>query len=457
MNSMTGESVLILQVNSSLVSGFAALLLDVLLLSIIRYYTQLLCASANIALLYDYRRPIRPTTTRWAALTGGPTGPILLVRFLAFLIMLSTAAVIILGFCINGETVPELEQGVYGAVVNFTGMPTKINFENEFELQPPGCSGDSCKRMVSKHLLALTDPSRCMEKNFTHTLIYSSAYRNLTLDDEKEELVQLYPGGICVNQKYFNESWVSRSYEMTNNADLKCSFDDIDNPFGEGPASEGPRKVEPSIDSCDMTVKNMSCYKTDRTSCAAWGISEIDTGTAYYMVLIPDIEAMDEETTRIPSAIGKGDPAGYVDNVAFLSAVGFDGGASRLSNMAVSEVVQNVTLDRKQVMRNVSTIDLAKAIPAFAVLAITTLVLVVVALVSWVRVVLLKGRREYNTFCSVPEVLELVGVEKVSKFKGRKTSGRLIGICKEDPSIMVCDEDNKKEYTGSDWPEEVMK
>ncbi|CDF32995.1 unnamed protein product [Chondrus crispus] len=456
MNSINGESVLTLQVNSSLVSGFAALIFDILLLGIIRYHAQLLCAAANIALLYDYRCPIRPATTRWAALTGGPTGPILLVRFLAFLIMLSTAAVIILGFCINGETVPEFENRMYGAVVNFTGMPTKFDFANEFELQPPGCSGDSCKRMVSKRILALTDPSRCTEKNFTHGFVYSYAYRDLTLDDKKEELVQLYPGGICVNEKQFNESWVSRSYRMSNSADLDCVLDAIDNPFGEGPASGGPRKVEPIIDSCPMEVKDMYCYKTDRTSCAAWGISEIDTGTAYYVVLIPDIETMNEESNRIPSAIAKGDPAGYVANVAFLSAVGFNGGPSRLSSMAVSEVLQNVTLNRKQAIRNVSTIDLRIAIPTFAVLATTALVLVVLALASWVRVVLLKGRSEYNTFSSVPEILELVVVEKASKFKGRKTSRRFIGISKEDSCIVVCDEDNKKQYTGSDWPEEAI-
>ena len=385
-----------LQENSSLVSGFAALLFDILLLGIIRYHTQLLCASANIALLDGYRRPIRPAATRRAALTGGPTGPILLVRVLAFLIMLSTAAVIILGFCINGETVPEFEKRMYGAVVNFTGMPTKIDFANEFELQPPGCSGDSCKRMVSKHILALTDPNRCMEKNFTHALIYSYAYRNLTLDDVKEELVQLYPGGICVNEKYFNESWVTRSYKMSTSADLECIFDAIDNPFGESPASGGPRKVEPIIDSCELEVKDMYCYKTDKTSCAAWGIFEIDPGTAYYVVLIPDIEKMNEESKIIPSAIAKGDPAGYVANVAFLSAVGFNGGASRLSAMAASEVLQNVTLDRKQGNRNVSTIDLRIAIPAFAVLATTTLVHVVLALASSVRVFLLKGRSEFK-------------------------------------------------------------
>lgn len=453
------EGVLVLNVDSSWASGVAALVFDIIFLSIIRYYSQLLCSSANLALVYDRRRPIRPATSKLSALTGGPTGPILLVRLLSVLVLISTAAVIVLGFCINGETVATFHPETYGAVTNFTGVPIDIDYRNEFEVQPKGCTGKNCKILVSKRLLALTDPTRCLTRNSSHGILYSVGYKNLDLDGEKQELKQMYPNATCISDIKFNQSRIIRSYEVSGDIpSQQCRFKNITDPYGTEGGGGGDDTKETTFEAefCDYEIQDMMCYKTNVTACAGWGKIDRNRKASYFIVLVPDIDEIREETISLNGEIARGDPTGVVSNVAYFSALGFRGGVYRLVNMAASEVLSNVSLQQKVGTKNVSTIDLRIAVPAFAIIATTTVSLAVIASLSWTFIVLLKGRRKYNKFCSIPEILALTGEEMASKFGDLKSSRKVIGISRRGAHLLICDENLHEECTGSNWLEEEI-
>ena len=445
-----------ISVDSNLASGIAALVFDILLLGIIKWQCQALCKYANLFLLYDRRQPILPGTSKIGALTGGPIGPINLARLFSFLIMLSTASIVVLGFCINGRTVTAFRPQIYAVVVNFTNTPLEIDFSNEFELK---CSGTNCTRMVSKRLYAMEDMARCKKSNYSHTKIYSYAYKELILDAEKQELGSDFPGGICVTEENFREPMILREYgRKARSSPVRCRFSEIQNPFrGNGDIND-VREAEfvADADECEPEVKHLSCFKSDTTACAGWGQARRNEKTGHYVVLVPDITTGENngEVVQVSSLDNEEQQKKAASNVAFLSAVGFQGSVSNLANMAVSDILVNKTLDfLEEGGQNISEVDLNLATPAFAVLAATTLLLAVLVFVSWICVVVLKGRRGYKTFCSIPQILQLVCTEKASKMKSTVAAKRVIGVSRRGPHLSVYKEGNKEECSDWSWEE----
>ena len=119
---------------------------------------------------------------------------------------------------------------------------------------------------------------------------------------------------------------------------------------------------------------------------------------------------------------------------------------SKLADMAMSDILENKTLYcREEKGQHISEVALNLATPAFAVLAATTLLLVVLVLVSWICVVVLKGRRAYKTFCSVPQILQLVCTEKASKINSTVAARRVIGVSRGGPHLSAYKEGNEEE------------
>lgn len=87
------------------------------------------------------------------------------------------------------------------------------------------------------------------------------------------------------------------------------------------------------------------------------------------------------------------------------------------------------------------------------IIGVTTGILTAVALVSWIYVVLTKGRTGYNSFSTVPEILQLADPEKMNKLRHGSSERRLVGISRHRPNIEVVDEHRKDECSNSTWSE----
>lgn len=454
-----------LDVHSSMASGLAAVFFDILLLGLIKSHAQVLCAIANLHLVYDRRRPIHPTISRFGFLAGGPVGPIQLSRVFSILILLSTACVIVIGFCINGTTVSRYEPRMYSSVVTMGKKPISIDYDKAAPLSPtPSPSGDqdsdapASPQKVARKLVGLSDTYSCMRTNYGYSTLYGYAYRDTLLDYDPVDISKRLEGGECLVEENFRHESISRSYNLSlPTSDKRCDLSSLITSFPDGSAAQGSATIR-TDDRCDINILDnfRCCRRPLRTSCATIGSSHDRRKKDFFVLLtsnVGDNEKFEDVQIVQINSVDKEDYEKYLTVVAFLSAVGFGGGLANLANMAISDVAYNRTLDKDLGKVDVTEIDLVVALPALVVVLVTTLLLSILAVVMWVRVVYAKRRLHYNTFVTVPDILDMVQAEKISRRKDRGGDKPFIGVRVDHPGLAVCSEE---QCCGAPWSEEEI-
>lgn len=450
-----------LRANSSLVSGLAAVLFDILLLGVLKTLTQSLCSTANLYLVYDSRRPVAPSTSRLGLLVGGPVGPRLLSRVFSLLIAAATACVIVIGFSINGKNVAVFESVTYRTRVRITGVPLDIDFDREFAVVDAKEKHSVPQKLVSKRLLAIANSWTCLVSNYTHLILFDYVLKDNFLDRTLLDISSGFGGNAeCVRGEYFKEPHIGRSFPRP--LPLKaanCDLENITPVFGEG-NNKGIANFTTKF--CEVNFPPMQCFTDYHTSCSAVGVGKGDDEGSTYVVLVANsMDPQGAQIVRVDPLHDKSLHEQYAANVAFMSAIGIPAEVANLAHMAITNFEYNVTLQRRRgTEEEVSEIDLRLAVPAVCVVLVLTVLLGLMASVLWVTVVLLKGRRRYNQFSTVPEILDLaVQMDDNMEIADGKQSRRrspFVGVLPERPLLGVINVERRKgkgEVQGGDWPE----
>lgn len=449
-----GARTLQLSVNSSLVSGVAAVLFDILLLSVVKALSQSLCASDNLRRVYDNRRFVAPSTSRLGCLTAAPVGSKTLSRLFSLLIVASTVCVIIVGFAINGTTVRRYQPLTYRSVVRISNTPVAIDYEQDLEILPQTDAAGQ-QSLVAKRVVATSDIFACQSNNNSHISLFAYAFKETFLDDAKVNINERFDDGECITPDRFDDQRAVRQYPMALTLpNVACSFDSVT------PARIDGKKTSVAdfaTTKCDIDISRLQCYSkkatpVDVTTCAGVGLGKAKGAEdILFVTLIPNIaEPYTIQTTAVDVKPDPADYERYAANVAFIAAAGFGGGIPFYAYHAVSNVDYNVTLQHRIEDADVSEIDLRLAIPTLGFLGATTLILFIASIILGICVVYNKGRIGYNRFCSVPEILQLSGPKHVSKLRRGGRQRRYIGVRESSPTVGVLRPD---EQCGDTWAE----
>lgn len=436
--------------SSSLVSGVAALIFDIVLLGLIKALSQSICTTANTYLLYDKNRSLDPKTSRFGMLTGSPVGQILLVRVLSVMIALSTVCAIILGFAIDGKTVQLYEPLKFRSLVTISKKPTLIDFENEAKVLPASATNPMPVTLASRRLVSASDAFACTSSNFSHTFMHGYAFEKTKLDDELIGFFEKPTDASCVEEGPFRRppgafvfpSWVA--YPTAS-----CSFRTI-NLENSKNNSQFPANF--TSDNCNLALGKLQCYSGRNIACAGVAEGRGRAGEPVLVnVLVQDVQIPEnQQSVAVPMSMSAAERQKYAANIAFLSAIGFGGELQVLVYVAASAFEYDVELERRVDDKDVCVVDLRVAIPVLVIVVVITAVMAVTCVWLWVIWIWKKGREGYNKFSTVGELLELAEPEKVSKFRRRPKRRIYVGVRKDRPVVGVLD---REDEVGGDWPE----
>lgn len=434
-----------IDVESSVISGLIVLLFDIVLLGIIKAEIQVLCTTANLSLIYDRRSTVSPTTSRIGCLTGSPIGQKRLVRWFSVIIIAVTFSVIVLGFSVDGKTSKKFEEQRYSSMVFRASEPPFLDFENEFSLS---ANGD---RRISRRVSAIMAIHACSRSNFTHLTEYAYAYRDLSVDKTRINASTVLHSDCITKDQFKYERILNVGPMLSSTSPFECEFNDL-KPSFEDNSVTGYATFSPSSQ-CDLKISRLSCFRTGgTTSCAGAGVREEDGNNKAYIVVLPDIEDPGSASVAQISLVDNENLYERIaSNVALYSFL-MGGGAAAyyFSEIVFSDIIHNVTLERSIGSHEVSEIDLRLAIPTVIFICIIAIVLGASAFVFWFKVVYLKGRLHYNSFCTVPEVLTLADDANETKLKENSHKRRYIGIRQDMPVLGIM---GAHKCCNADWDE----
>lgn len=435
----------LLYISSSLASGVAALLFDIVLLGIIKALSQVLCSNFNLFYVYDKRCALAPETSGLGTLTGGPVGHIALSRFFSVLILVCTICAVFLGFSINGKSVPKFEDTTFKTKVSISSVPLEIDFGEEFQILP--VTNQSHPRiLVSTRLLAITNSYACHRSNYSHVFVYSYVLRDYVLDKTKIDMQQTLSQATtrvdaeCIRFPTFKEEQVDIfTTRLVPMSDLRCSISNLQ-PVFANQSKTGNATFTTS--SCSLSFLPMQCFRGLTTSCAAVGEGQGQEKGNMFIVAVPNVPNSNDVGVFRLGVKGFGEPYDRLArNVAFIQAVTlFTGDLSNHLNMALTNFEYNVTLQERVGLKQVSEIDLQLLTPIVLFFMSVSFLLGAAALGTWVWVVYSKGRVKYTRFTDVSDILAVISPVCPSKFKIKERKMPMyIGVRHEIPRIGLLD------------------
>lgn len=445
--------ILQLSTNSALLEGTVSIVFDLVFLASAELLIAQICASHNLRLVYDAGtvlrlrpRNARSLTLALAPVAAGPSG---LSRALSFLLLIVTAAVVVLGFSINGRSQNEFTHYVVRSLASIHAPPAPLSFNYRDEYRfDRNQSEDEKPRWQSGRLVALQMIDKCLVCQYSSCNYLAYVFPSAILGSEllDTQNIRKLPKGVCVTKTTFREDVINWSYSRAQKSPRrKCKMERIE---VSSKVDDVPTSGKPVVQSCDFTIVMTRCYrrKDAKTRCAMVGRFEADQRMHVLVARnaepesgLVDLQIAFFEMARVTKLTTQ-QMQQYLDGVSFLASLNL-APAYKLDLMAFVHVTYNEILQRRNVLKdmNVSDVDIRLAIPSMIILVTTAVVLGVVALKGWVVEVYSKERQYFNSFTTVPDVLELLLESGAHVNRGRKEKGfsPAVGIRRDTARIGV--------------------
>eukprot|EP00737_Agarophyton_chilense_P004201 gb/GEZJ01005166.1/.p1 GENE.gb/GEZJ01005166.1/~~gb/GEZJ01005166.1/.p1 ORF type:complete len:431 (+),score=21.72 gb/GEZJ01005166.1/:265-1557(+) len=387
----------VLNAHANVVNGIYSVLEVILTLVLIRML-RILLGCHNLHTLYDARKPLHLKPTRLSVLVDiglASHGYSICAALLgAAFIILCTAG----GFAFSGTSVPVYESI---QVRNKVVAATAGSYVNYREHVSPDAS------QVSATVLLLAEPG-CSEPGVSKTIVYGRTNELHDLESIQWPRGEKFSNYTCLWEPEFkSEVLVTRRTRRK-----RISFEECD--LGFKTVGVDFRKVEGkkltqipfsgdvSLGNCSFRITELWCsnYRTLRCAGSVRMNDEADGyGEILYFVR-PDNGDLSLAMSAL--RLEKAHDTELLQTMAFVSDVVLRGSQflTPILRLAMFRVETNGTAQRFIGTRSVTEVNVTLITATFGsamgVLVMTT----TAAAVAWVWVVLLRGRRGYNAFCS---------------------------------------------------------
>lgn len=433
-------------INSAIVSGFVAVVFDIFILLLIKTRAQSICEHSIVRLIFDKRLAVSPKASRLGLIFGGPTGPPGISRILSLALAVCTICVVVLGFSVVGSTVTRYERLKYTSVLSVGDRPLNIDFERESRN-----FGNTRERKFSRRMIAVSMMQLCTEKNYTHTSLYGFAYKDVELDYSLMLRREGLEGAECMTESNFRQAVAHISYDRE--PKKRCAFSSITTTN----ESATPSAARFKTTTCDVQLTHMYCILLGRIlSCTGVGTRLEEGKNRIYGVSVPHVKDLSiTQVEPVPDVVEGSDMAQYAANMAFFQGHGFAGGIAAFGPMGVAKFEKDLWLEKSNGTREVSNVNFRIVIPILAIIGMVLGLLLLADGLLWLLVVRRKGRQPFNNFCSVSEVVKLVGELDIRNGYKNCAKSWVVGIRGESPCVGIME---KKEYNeGTIWDESDLR
>lgn len=434
-SSPSASHILTIGIDSNVVEVTAALLFDVLLLSLIEYLCQTICAHHNLYRVYDSPSGVLPLRARRIALFGdGLIGSPWLSSVLTVVLALVVASNIIVGFAVTGRSEPVYHAVRYAAVVETAADNAVLIVDHLREIRDDEWNSNREPTYLSSRLVALKKMDWCQTCNYTHCTMFAYAYENDELGTELVHAGEAYDSyrATCVSAQNYRDARVMATPTRVKQKEGWCGILTMDVDYTNSNISTNTNSADQSMalgighnltyEYCHFDIHPPRCFRRAKheTICATIGRhtrDPKDTTERYLMLMnIPEDNKPPNlfDVSRIAASVSQRLPNDtwerYMETAAFMAAVGL-GPGYMLQLMPFASFSANQTLLRRDAedrSRNVSDVDLRVALPGVAVVILTAGVLLAVAGVTWGLFVKRYDRGGCNAFASVTELVEVM-------------------------------------------------
>lgn len=445
--------VLELQVDSSLLDGFIAVLFDLVLLALVHYASQSICASVNIGRVYDRKVSLPLMSPRLFLFQGGLIGHRPAVAFLKVTLTLCALAAILLGFSVNGRDEHTFTEKKVASliVIREQIQVLDIDMVNSFQVEEGQVAKVPAK--VSNELLALRIIDRCQFCEY-----YSCQYFGYAFDEKLNSSLSSFWDqlkkfrGKCVTKKEFDKDLVSHTYtRRKGHSQVTCDVEELRVNIPDGNLT-GSAQVFGKDNCRDLDLFQVRCFRRSGQPdhCAAHGVTREDDRIdkeKKSLLLVFHNASNPKNPSITPSRLIREKPkdkeliARYLDNVAFMSSIDL-AAAYKLDLMAIARIEHNVSLlsrdlDKEKV--SVSDIHLAVFIPCVFISLLSLFGLAGTAIYFWYKTIYSKDRRYFNSFTSVADILELIprGREQLNRSRKDPRLTPVVGVLVETMELQV--------------------
>lgn len=471
-----GDHIWQLQQDSSVVEGFVSLIFDLFLLGICHLFAQSICSNFNLRIVYDTQQALSLHTSKVLFVGHGPIGPKWMTRILSGMLSVCTVCVVLLGFSINGLSENTFKPTSFRSVVSIKSPPVLIDLDYDQEFEADNSQTGVRPNKLSHRLIALSVIDRCQTCSYTHCEYMALGFKDVEINhtlSNSWETIETWTkerSAECIVSQKFKEDIVSWRYERNkNHFDLKCSIviNTLDGDSFVNAEHRGP---------CDLDIEEMRCFKRPSyddfeipVHCAAVGQSEKSEVKQLMLFKNSDLP-LDIQITPFAMSISNKFTSEqirkYLDNVAYMSSLDL-GDAYKLDLMAFQTISQKVSLDeRNSDVANITEIDLRVALPSIIIFLFLMTVKIIVGGSMFFMNNYIKGRKYFNKFTTVPEILELLlendkpnltrmAVNACPKIGILKQSMQ-IGIDRSADRFLSSDSDYDILNEEKDWDEEVV-
>lgn len=453
-----------LPIDSNVVEVVCALIFDVVLIGAIELLCQAICSNYNLHQVYDTPRALTLRSRRFAMFGEGLIGIPWLSSLFTVVLTLCVASNIAIGFSVTGRSANVFRTTTYATMVTVLHPPQLLHIDYTTEFALLGSRQNNATGMVeeeqedeedgkgrtyrrrpeylSRRLSALRKTDWCQMCNFTHCNIVAYAYRSGVLDKSLVNETEAFDSHLatCVSEVNFEKDVVMATSERVNQNTAYCKFKSFsvltnstnisaDNAAQSGTLIASDSQISYEFDYCHYHISHMSCYirPSHSTRCAAIGkllpqyVRTPDEQRQLSLIVVKDIrtpnEGMDIERISLSlsyNLTAEYDMRQYTSIVAFLAAIDV-AQTFMLDLIPFVSFLYDVPLrQRSEKEENVADVDLRLAVPCVMFVWMAALVLGMTACATWMMFVWRKKRQNFNSFASVPDLLELL-VEQQSR------------------------------------------
>lgn len=462
--------ILTIPISSAVLEAVTTLIFELLLLLVLALLAQAICSYFNLHRLYNLRLPIKIGSPVLPLRVHAPIGHLPVSIALATFLLLASLMNNVLSFAINGRSQIHLQPTSFPTLVTFHPqvIPITIDFAKEFRV-----SNDDPKAppFISKRLRAIRMADHCLQCNYSHCSVFAYAFPpEVPIDDELVHPDEHFPS-VCITTEHFRsavlwEIWKRFSDTLSPPVRIKvhkrhhqpltmpntvvrdeedrCDIKSVNASFKDGNSFAN---ASVSTTNCNQRVRDAVCFRRRgrEPRCAAvaprlsGGLNVLNFGipgkttTKANIAEVSRGKQMDEKYFQQ-----------YAATIAFMESIRMTGSLSLLQRMATATLRQDVVLERRDEneTRLLSDVDLRIAFPGVLFNLLLLVSFVVVDCWLWYVAVYKKGRQNFNTFSSVPEVLEALSEESTDRRRvdsSQKRPGLAVGVESEQPAIGVFD------------------
>lgn len=456
--------ILRLPINSAIVEGVVSVTFDLILIGITETLCQAVSSNYNLRIVYDFRRALSLRSRRVFLLGTGTVGHRWLSRTLSIVLSVCALSVIILGFAINGHEEVKTVDERYKTYCSIPFPPNPVEFDYDAEYKVAVNQTRHQPNLLSQRIIAIDLMSHCLNCNYSTCEYLAYAFKNdrleaTTLVEGDEARRNLF--GECISRRTFRRDVVARHYNRGVNLPLSCDVSEVRVSFEEG---ESFAKAKIVSSDCDIDVQMMMCFRRvgHDTHCAGFGRMQNEPPDSHRLgvILVHNVgKVLKKEVQLHPYEMSvyrltDKQHEVYIKDVAYLASLEF-ADLWKLDLLPFVHVEYDVMLPVKTSENiNVSDIDLRIAVPCAVITTFLVIFLSMVAFTTWFSSVHSKRRKYFNSFSSVPEILELLVEEsiEVNRCTRNPIMTPSIGI-RNDTALIGVQSPEEDFIGGAPWPE----